>query len=208
MWSALSTLSMLALTTSTVTFTVPKLAIGIENSSTAVAQRFRTGQAEQICVDALEDEGYRVNRILEANHFSGGAEVILEAEGRRERLVVGCDYADNTGDVELYRLERYAYDRGDDDGYNNYPNNDSDDWQNRFYDSNGVRDDDDAEDIARAVVGDQLGIDDPYSDIVRIDDVSRESRDRNWLVEGRVNGAPFLVRIRADDAYVLDFELY
>jgi hypothetical protein len=51
-----------------------------------------------------------------------------------------------------------------------------------------------------------LGIDDPNSDIVEIKDVQRENR--NWVVEGEANGAPFRVQIRASDGSVQDFQLY
>jgi len=92
---------------------------------------------------------------------------------------------------------------GEDDRYNNR--------QERGSNSVGVRNGRDAEYIAREAVGDQLGIGDPYSDIVRIDDVhrqaNRQSNNRDWIVEGRVNGAPFVVKIRSSDAYILDFEL-
>jgi hypothetical protein len=214
-------------------------------------------RAEERCVSAVRSAGYRVNGILSTSTFSGGAEIIMEVRDRRESFVVGCDYAENTGDIELYQLENSGYrsnsryderyndqyddryndrygDQHDDeyndpynDPYNNpygrssddwshdrhqggynapYPGNDN--WQGGSHRSTGVRDEGYAEQIARAVVGDQLGIDDPYSDIVRVDLVRRESRDRNWIVEGRVNGAPFVVRIRSSDAYILGFDLY
>lgn len=256
MWSVRA-LSIVVLTSSVATIATPSLATQGWNSQVnvaqntaqtvaqTVAQRTETSRAERACVDAVTAEGYRVNGILEANRFSGGAEVIMEAErqrGRRERLVIGCDYADNTQAVALYRIERYSgrdndyrddyrdddyrggdrgYDHCDDDYDYDYDDDDYDyendrdydrryhhsDWQGRYYDSDGIRDDDDAEDIARAVVGDQLGLD-PYSEVVRIDEINQESRYCNWRVEGRVNGAPFIVRIRASDGYVLGFELY
>jgi hypothetical protein len=213
----------------------------------------QVSRAEERCVDAVRRAGYRVNGILSTSTFSGGAEIIMEVRDRRENFVVGCDYAENTGDTELYRLEtssyrsnrRYSerydgrhtdpysdpysdpyysspddwrndryqgrYDDPYSDPYNtpyptDYPSTDN--WQERFYTASGVRDETYAEQIARAVVGDQLGLENPYSDIVRIDLVRRESRDRNWIVEGRVNGAPFAVRIRSNDAYILGFDLY
>lgn len=104
--------------------------------------------------------------------------------------------------------DSYYYDRDsnwyeDDDRYN--------DQQGRYDDSSVVRNGSDAEYIAREVVGDQLGIRDPYSDVVRIDEVhrqaNRQSSNRDWIVEGRANGAPFVVKIRSSDAYILDFEL-
>ena len=57
------------------------------------------------------------------------------------------------------------------------------------------------------MVGDQLGIDQPNSSVVKIDDIQRENGDRSWTVEGRANGAPFVVQIRANDGYVQDFQL-
>lgn len=163
----------------------------------------QTSRAERVCTDAVEDEGYRVTEILETNSFSGGVEVVMEVSRRGSTRVVGCDYSDNTRAVELYEVEGY---RSEDD---RYAYGDSDEsWQNQFYDPNGVRDRSYAEDLAREVVGQQLGIDDPYSDVVRIDEVRRESSNRNWVVEGRANGAPFVVTIRADDAYILGFEVY
>jgi hypothetical protein len=237
---------------------IPPILIPARNLPLRLAQ---VNRAEQVCVDAVRNEGYRVTGILSTSTFAGGAEIIMEVGDRRETFVVGCDYADNTRNVELYRLEvsgnrrgggyddhgnyrysdrynnrrggRYddyyeeyddAYDDredyryGDrsDDRYNDrYQRNDrhsdyQDDWQRRFQTSSGIRDESDAESIARAVVGDQLGIDDPYSEVVRIDLVRRESgrSNRHWIVEGRVNGAPFVVRIRSSDAYVLGFDLY
>ena len=156
--------------------------------------------AEWVCVDAVQHEGYRVNEILRVNSFSGGQEVVMAVQSRRETLVVGCDYATNTGEVSLYRLEEPSY--------NPLSRNSGGNWQGRFYQANGVRSDRAAADIARAVVGEQLGIDDPYSNVVQIDRVRQDARYQNWVVEGRVNGAPFVVQIRDSDAYILGFDLY
>lgn len=225
----------------------------------------QASRVEQICVDAVSSSGYRVENILSTNTFSGGAEVMMSVRGRGESYVVGCDYSDNTGRIELYQLEsngyghnnnryeeqysdRYEnrsegwyenqYDGQDnsryDDQYNDryencnrygdcyeegsnrryedrYEEGFSDrhgNWQGEYTSSSGVRDEGEAEYIARGVVGNQLGIRDPYSDIVEIDDVHRASGQRNWIVEGKANGAPFVVEIRSSDAYILDFELY
>lgn len=129
-------------------------------------------------------------------------------------------YGNSRSDYDDQHGERYngryddRYDSRYDDRYNDqyddwYGDNDDDrynDRQSRFDD--GVRNEGDAEYIAREVIGDQLGIRDPYSDVVRIDDVHRQSSERDWIVEGRVNGAPFMVKIRSSDASILDFELY
>lgn len=212
----------------------------------------QAGQVEQICVDAINSSGYRVENILSTNTFSGGAEVIMEVRERGGSSVVGCDYSDNTGRIELYQLEESGYSYGNDpyndpyddrysdrydnrnancdssrygdcyddryDNDNGYDDRYSDRYDGRYDDryedwqedsgSSDVRSEGDAEYIARGVVGDQLGIRDPYSDVVQIEDVHRESQQRNWIVEGSVNGAPFVVRIRSSDAYVLDFELH
>jgi hypothetical protein len=238
MRSVLFALTLMALTTGEA-IAIPRPLFPARNFDRHMAQASR---AEQICVDAVRSEGYQVNGILSTSTFSGGAEIIMEVHDRRENFVIGCDYADNTGNIELYRLQNSEYRRNDrysdryDDPYSdpyNDPYNDpygdwrddqyqgryegryddpysteDSNWQGRFQTSAGVRDEGYAEQVARAVVGDQLGIDNPYSDIVRVDLVRRESRGRNWIVEGRVNGAPFVVRIRSSDAYILGFDLY
>ncbi|NJO40881.1 MAG: hypothetical protein HC769_07810 [Cyanobacteria bacterium CRU_2_1] len=204
----LFTLTTLALTTGVTAFALPGLTTEGTDRGFLIAQ---SRQAEDACIDAVEEEGYEVDDILSSNSFSGGEEVILEVSDRSDVLVVGCDYADSTGDVELYVIEDEQYLNEDDDDDDEYGYDDSDeDWRNQFYDSDGVSDRGYAEDIARELVGDQLGINDPYSDVVEIDNVSRESGgdDRAWLVEGSANGAPFQVLIRADDAYILDFVVY
>lgn len=205
----------------------------------------QASRVEQICVDAVNSSGYRVDNILSTNTFSGGAEVIMEVRERNQSYVVGCDYSENTSRIELYQLEETGYNRGDnrydsrydnrnDDWYDDRDNNHNDsddrydsrydnrnddryddwyddrnnDWQEQSYNQSGVRSEGDAEDIARGFVGDQLGIRDPYSEVVQIDEVHRESRERDWVVEGSANGAPFIVRIRSSDASILDFELH
>lgn len=117
-------------------------------------------------------------------------------------------YAPYDARYEDRQNDRYGdqYDDRYDDWYGDSDDDRYDDRRGRFDD--GVRNEGDAEYIARGVVGDQLGIRDPYSDVVRIDDVHRQSNERDWVVEGRVNGAPFMVKIRSSDASILDFELY
>jgi hypothetical protein len=90
------------------------------------------------------------------------------------------------------------------DDYDSSGNDDDDDWQNQ-YAGESIDNRREAESIARDIVGEQLGIDDPYSSVVRIDDVAQENR--TWVVEGRANGAPFVVRIRSNDGSVEDFQL-
>lgn len=158
----------------------------------------QSSRAEQSCVAAARGRGLQVVDITSVNEYSGGAEVILEVREGRNRSSVGCDYSNATRDVELYRIED---DYGDDDAYN-----DDNDWQNQ-YSGDDIRSERDAESIARRVVGQQLGIDDPYSNVVRIDEVQRENRDRDWVIEGRANGAPFVVRLRGDGS-VQDFQLF
>lgn len=231
-----STLAFMALAGSP-TLAAPDASPELRNTGLRIAQ---AGQVEQICVDAVNSSGYRVENILSTNTFSGGAEVIMEIRERGGSVVVGCDYSDNTGRIELYQLEDSGYSYGNsryEDRYDSRNDNydeQHDDWYGDRYDeqrddrygdrydeqydnrydewqgdssSSSVRDEGDAEYIARGVVGDQLGIRDPYSDVVQIDDVHRESRQRDWIVQGSVNGAPFVVKIRSSDARVLDFEL-
>lgn len=119
------------------------------------------------------------------------------------------DRHDNRYDSRYDGRDNDPYNDRYDDNWRDDPYGDRhDNWQGDFSDSSSVRSEGDAEEIARGVVGDQLGIRDPYSDVVRIDDVHRESGERNWIVEGRANGAPFVVKIRSSDASVLDFELH
>ena len=198
----LSTLTAITLTTGITLLATPARS-EIVGNSWHIAQA--DNRAERTCIDAVEDEGYRVDEILDTTTFSGGAEVVMEVNRRGDTRVIGCDYSNNSRDVELYELEGY---NDDDDRYGLNDDNDRDSWQNQFYDADGVNDRSYAEDIAREVVGQQLGIDDPYSDIVEIDEVRRESNNRNWVVEGEANGAPFVVRIRVDDAYITEFSVY
>jgi hypothetical protein len=167
-----------------------------ENST--AFQVAQSSRAEQTCLSAARDRGLRVQDVVSVNEHSGGAEVIMEVRGRNTSQV-GCNYSSATREVELYEIE---------DGYNSRDDNNDDDdddnnWQNQ-YGGGDVRSRSSAESIAREVVGDQLGIDDPYSSVVRIDDIQQENR--SWVVEGRANGAPFIVRLRADGS-VQDFQL-
>lgn len=114
------------------------------------------------------------------------------------------DWYDDRDDNQYNDRYEGRYDNRDDNWYNDRDN----DWQEQSYDQSGVRNERDAEDIARGFVGNQLGIRDPYSDVVQIDEVHRGSRERDWIVEGSANGAPFIVKIRSSDASILDFELY
>ncbi|MBD3883554.1 hypothetical protein IFO70_17440 [Phormidium tenue FACHB-886] len=156
----------------------------------------QSSRAEQTCVTAARGRGLQVVDITSVNEYSGGAEVIMEVRQGRNSSSIGCDYSSATRDVELYRIE---------DNYGNDDDNDND-WQNQ-YSGDDIRSERDAESIARRVVGQQLGIDDPYSSVVRIDEVQRENGDRDWVVEGRANGAPFVVRLR-EDGSVQDFQLF
>jgi hypothetical protein len=155
-------------------------------------------RAEDVCTSEVRDRGLQVEDVVETNEHSGGVEVIMRVSRRGDDYTVGCDYSSSTRDVELYRIEdRYEDDRGGDrfsrDGRNDRGGDE-------------VRDRQDAESIARDAVRDQLGISNADSDIVEINDVQRENR--NWVVEGEANGAPFRVQIRASDGSVDDFELF
>jgi hypothetical protein len=155
-------------------------------------------RAEDTCESQVRDRGLRVVDVVETNEHSGGVEVIMRVSRRGDEYTVGCDYSSSSGDVELYRIEDDRGGRGDRFESDNGDRNDR---------GNGaVGDRQEAESIARDEVGDQLGIDDPDSDIVEINDVQRENR--NWIVEGEANGAPFRVQIRASDGSVQDFQLY
>lgn len=202
MHPVLSTFTAITLLSGLSSLVAPTRTLAAIPSTFQIAQS--SSRAEQTCTNAVEDRGYRVNDILDTNTFSGGAEVVMEVSRRGNTKVVGCDYSDNTRDVELYEMEGYRSGESDHHVYG-----DSDEsWQNQFYDSNGVRDRGYAEDIAREVVGQQLGIDDPHSDVVEIDEVRRDSGDRSWRVEGKANGAAFEMRIRASDAYIEEFNVY
>ena len=172
--------------------------LGIRNS--LISQNSR---AEQTCVSAARDRGLQVVDVTAVNETSGGAEVIMEVQPRRNgSSSVGCDYSNATHDVELYRIEDNGSSNNDRNS-NNSRNNDG--WQNQS--GNSIRNQSDAESIARQAVGDQLGIDNPNSSVVHIDDVQRNG-DREWIVEGKANGAPFKVRLRSDDGSVQDFQLF
>ncbi|MBW4514870.1 MAG: hypothetical protein KME11_06550 [Timaviella obliquedivisa GSE-PSE-MK23-08B] len=165
----------------------------------------QSGRAEAICTSEVRDRGLRVVNILETNDHSGGTEVIMRVTRSGNDYTVGCDYSASSRNVELYRIEDGRRDR--DDRFES----DDDDSDDRFYRgdrnrSDRVSDRQDAENIAREAVGDQLDIDDPYSDIVEIDDIERNNQ--TWIVEGEANGAPFRVRIRSNDASIEDFQLY
>jgi hypothetical protein len=187
------------------TMAAPK---AIANTSSAFNQNSLISQnsrAEQSCVSAARDRGLRIVDVTAVNETSNGAEVIMEVQqGRNGSSSVGCDYSNATHDVELYRIE-------DDNGssYNNDRNNGNsrDGWQNQYSGGDSIRNQSDAESIARQAVGEQLGIDNPNSSVVRIDDVQRNG-DRDWVVEGRANGAAFKMRLRGDDGSVEDFQLF
>ena len=189
------------------------------NPNSLISQNSR---AEQTCVSAARDRGLRIVDVTAVNETSGGAEVIMEVQqGRNGASSVGCDYSNATHNVELYRIEDNGSNsnnnrnndrnnNGYNNGYNNGNNgnngyNNNDGWQNQS--GNSIRNQSDAEAIARQTVGEQLGIDNPNSSVVRIDNVQRNG-DRDWVVEGKANGAPFEVRLRADDGSVQDFQLH
>ena len=184
----------------------------------------QNSRAEQTCVSAARDRGLQIVDVTAVNETSGGAEVIMEVQQRRNgSSSVGCDYSNATHNVELYRIEGNGsnsnngnynngnsnngnYNNGSSSNNGNYNNGNGDGWRNQ-QSGNGIRNQSDAESIARQAVGDQLGIDNPNSSVVRIDDVQRNG-DRDWVVEGRANGAPFKVRLRSDDGSVQDFQLF
>ena len=174
--------------------------LGSNQPSFQVAQRSTNlNNAEETCTDRAEARGLRVQEVLSITPVSGGAEVRMRVGQRQQGYyTVGCDYSSGTGEVQLYRLEGEDTNRTE-----QYDNNSN--WRNSY--SSEIRNRSDAESIARRVVGDQLGIDNPLSDVVRIDDVNRTNNNQTWEVEGRVNGAPFVVRLRASDASVLGFDL-
>ncbi len=167
----------------------PAFSLPSEQGSWVVADR----RAEATCIDAVEDQGLRVTDVLDRNSYEGGSEVILRVQRRRESYTVGCDYANNTEQVQLYRLEGED-NQTRDDGRNSY---------NDRYDTDRVNDREEAEDIARQAVEDQLGVD-ANSDVIRIAETRRN--DGQWYSRGDVNGAPFAVRIDQNGS-VEDFEL-
>lgn len=206
--SLLSAFAPLLLTAGITAFATPGWSLGASNQEVRVAQLqvAQNSRAEQTCVDAADDRGLQVVDVVSINPNSGGAEVIMEIRrSRNDSYQVGCDYSSATRRVELYEIEDSRdYDDDSDDSDDDDDRNNS--WQNQ-YSGDGVRNRSDAEAIARQVVGDQLGIDQPNSSVVKIDDIQRENGNRSWTVEGRANGAPFVVEIRANDGYVEDFQL-
>jgi len=205
---ATSTFTTLALTS----LAIPGWAAGSFNQASQVSQNHlsqnqvaqnqvaQNSRAEQTCTDAASNRGLQVMDVVSINPNSGGAEVVMEIRrNRNDTYQVGCDYSSATRQVELYEIQ---------DSNSSSGNGNSNGWQNQYGSGNGVRNRSDAESIARQVVGDQLGIDQPYSSVVKIDNIQRENSDRSWTVEGRANGAPFVVQIRANDGYVQDFQLH
>jgi hypothetical protein len=150
-------------------------------------------RAEATCVDAVESQGLRVTDVLDRNSYEGGSEVIMRVQRRRESYTVGCDYADNTEQVQLYRLEGESDRNSEDDRYG---------YDDR-YENGRVNGRAEAEDIARQAVEDQLGVD-ANSEVIRIAETRRN--DGQWYVRGDVNGAPFAVRIDQNGS-VEDFQL-
>lgn len=165
------------------------------------------GRAEDTCIDAVEGQGLRVLDVIDRNEYEGGAEVVLQVRERRQSFTVGCDYADNTRRVQLYRLEGYDYEddwEQDDEFYGRDGRQQGDEFYGRGSYNGRVNDGWQAEEIARRAVEDQLGVD-ANSDVIEIEN-AREG-DRRWRVDGRVNGAPFEVWIRSGDGSVEDFRL-
>jgi hypothetical protein len=188
-------------------FILPILAsLSLTHATTANLRpefQIAASRAEDTCESQVRDRGLQVVDVLETNDHSGGVEVIMRVSRRGDEYTVGCDYSSSSGDVELYRIENDRGGRGDSNTEHRFEsdNGDRNDWG-----TGAVGDRQEAESIARDEVGNQLGIDDPNSDIVEIKDVQRENR--NWIVEGEANGAPFRVQIRASDGSVQDFQLY
>lgn len=156
-------------------------------------------RAVNICVDAAASRGLRVEEVVEQNEFSGGAEVIMRVRNRYDSALIGCDYADNSRQVQLYQLESNSNSWEDDQG--NYWN-DNDDFDNEYSDGR-VNNRREAEIVARQVIEDELGVD-ASSDVIRIGETRRNRQV--WHVAGDVNGAPFEVEIRRDGS-VADFQL-
>jgi hypothetical protein len=185
----------------------PPLTVDASSGFQPVLQIAQSSRAEETCTSEVRDRGLRILDILETNDHSGGTEVIMRVSRSDNEYTVGCDYSDSSRNVELYRIEDNSNSRDRNDRFET-DNGNSGDRFNRG-DRNGssrVGDRQAAENIAREAVGDQLGIDDPYSDIVEIKNVERSNQ--NWVVEGEANGAPFRVRIRSSDASIEDFQLY
>jgi len=151
-------------------------------------------RAQETCVDAAQQQGLQVTDVVEKNDYSGGSEIILRGRNHNQSITVGCDYADNTGRVQLYPLEGRDNSRNDNQDDNRYGNR---------YNNGEVSTRGDAERVARREVERQLGVDSD-SNVIEIDET--RNNDRRWYVEGNVNGAPFEVRIRRDGS-VEDFVL-
>jgi hypothetical protein len=159
-------------------------------------------RAQETCLDAVQQQGLRVTDVVEQNDYAGGSEIILRGRTRNQSFTVGCDYAENTGRVQLYQLEGRDNSRDDDREDDREDDWDDDEYGNR-YNNDSAGDRRSAERIARQEIERQLGVD-ADSDVIEIDQT--RSSNRNWYVEGNVNGAPFEVRIRQDGS-VEDFVL-
>ncbi len=66
-------------------------------------------QAEALCIDAAESQGWRVVDVGDHNQFAGGAEMVLQVRNDRfdsqnTAYTLGCNYAAPTGQVQLYHL--------------------------------------------------------------------------------------------------------
>ncbi len=197
---------MAVLSLGTIVASNPPLTVDASSGFQPVLQIAQSsGRAEDTCTSAVRDRGLRVVDVLETNEHSGGTEVTMRVSRSGDEYTVGCDYSDSSRNVELYRIEDSSRNSGD-----RFENN-NDNSGDRFNrgDSNSsdrVGDRQEAENIAREAVGNQLGIDNPNSDIVEIKGVERNNQ--NWVVEGEANGAPFRVRIRSNDGSIQDFQLY
>ena len=200
---------MAVLSLGTIVASNPPLTVDASSGFQPVLQIAQSSRAEETCTSKVRDRGLRIVDILETNEHSGGTEVMMRVSRSGDEYTVGCDYSDSSGNVELYRIEDSNRDRNNRfDNHNGNNNGNSGDRFNRGdrNSSDRVGDRQAAENIARDAVGDQLGIDDPDSDIVEIKGVERNNQ--SWVVEGEANGAPFRVRIRSSDASIEDFQLY
>lgn len=186
---------------SAATFAVMALPMLPSFAADAPFQVARSRDAEEVCVNRAEDRGLRVDDVLSVNDHSGGAEVIMRARQNGNSITIGCDYSSANDSVELYRLESGSRSRSYDDR-----RSDDSRYYQRSSNDGSVRNEDDAENVARSALGDQLGIRNPYSNVVKIDDIRRETG--SWAVFGRANGAAFEMHIRASDATVTRLELH
>jgi hypothetical protein len=184
---------------------LPLLAAALIPPTVTQPPEFQIAQidrAEDVCTDRVRDRGLEVEDVLETNEHSNGVEVIMRVSRRGDEYTVGCDYSSSSRDTQLYRIENDRNNRND-----RYEDDFGDNNNDRFYRrGESVGDRREAERIARDAVGDQLGIDNPDSEIVEIKEVQQENR--TWIVEGEANGAPFRVQIRRSDGSVEDFQLY